>query len=172
MSGSQQVRVLVVEDDAADLELVARALDKEGILFESVSTLGDAIEVSQVESFDLVLLDLNLPNSVGTRTVELFSAGLTSQALVVVCSDFELDDDMSEACIQAGANLVMSKADLHKSSMGLFVEALRSIAYLQRKQLRATAERRLITHDGVNKNVQEALGASRQLLSRLSTVVA
>jgi CheY-like chemotaxis protein len=63
----QQLRVLHVEDDFADAMLVQHAVCESGdfdIAFEVVGTLKAAKRRLAREAFDLVLLDLRLPDSV------------------------------------------------------------------------------------------------------------
>lgn len=58
---SADVRLLVVDDDPMQLELVQRALGHEGFVVETTSSLAAA--KAAVESFgpDLVLVDVNIP---------------------------------------------------------------------------------------------------------------
>ena len=53
--------VLVVEDEFAIRELVDYNLSKEGYRVSSVWSGEDALAVVQIQSFDLVILDLMLP---------------------------------------------------------------------------------------------------------------
>ncbi|MBO6795982.1 response regulator [Maricaulis sp.] len=64
---NQSLRVLHVEDDFADAMLVQHAVCEAGdfdIAFEVAGTLKDAKRKLAKEEFDLVLLDLRLPDSV------------------------------------------------------------------------------------------------------------
>jgi DNA-binding response OmpR family regulator len=58
---SSEVRLLVVDDDPMQLELVQRALGHEGFVVETSSTIAAAAVA--VESFgpDVVLVDVNMP---------------------------------------------------------------------------------------------------------------
>ncbi len=64
-------RVLMIEDNKSDARLVqAMVSDVGGDRFhlEHVSTLGAGLDRLNTSSFDLILLDLNLPDSVGLET--------------------------------------------------------------------------------------------------------
>jgi len=62
------IRVLVVEDNPGDLVLVRRMLEREIFKVTAAATLTSALE--QLRSkFDIVLLDLDLPDSFGLETL-------------------------------------------------------------------------------------------------------
>ena len=68
------LRVLLVEDNPGDAELVRKSLtDARGPPFDlvAVDTLDDALEAGRNRPFDVVLLDLNLPDSDGVETVRI-----------------------------------------------------------------------------------------------------
>jgi two-component system, OmpR family, response regulator QseB len=59
------MRVLIVEDDESIAAGMAAMLKAEGYAVDAVPTLGQATVALRVESFDGVLLDLNLPDGDG-----------------------------------------------------------------------------------------------------------
>ena len=56
------MRVLIVEDDDAIASPLAKGLEREGLSVDRVETGADALERSAAGSFDVVLLDLGLPD--------------------------------------------------------------------------------------------------------------
>lgn len=60
MSGAD-VRLLVVDDDPMQLELVQRALGHEGFVVETSSTLAAASAAVEAFGPDVVLVDVNIP---------------------------------------------------------------------------------------------------------------
>ena len=67
----KRLRVLVVEDNPADVELVREYMSDSGFIsfqIDSVSRLSEAIARLERESFDLLLIDLGLPDSRGLET--------------------------------------------------------------------------------------------------------
>ena len=56
------MRVLVVEDDRALGEVVRRGLAEDGHAVDLVTTVAAADEAVHVENYDLVVLDLGLPD--------------------------------------------------------------------------------------------------------------
>ena len=59
------VRVLVVDDNTELLELVATALEREAHRVTSVTTIASATLQLDAESFDVIVLDLGLPDGSG-----------------------------------------------------------------------------------------------------------
>lgn len=73
MTGLETVRILLVEDNPGDALLVRTTLKDPGTSgFEvtNAERLGKALELLAREDFDVVLLDLSLPDSQGLDTVE------------------------------------------------------------------------------------------------------
>lgn len=91
----QPYRILLVEDDLEDARLVRRQLQASRLArFEVVheTRLGAAAQTATKSLFDLVLLDLNLPDCTGLETVDYFTATWSSGPIVVLTG---LDDDLT-----------------------------------------------------------------------------
>ena len=61
------MKVLLVEDDAALSELLSGALVDAGLLVETAATGADADFLVRTEHYDVVILDMGLPDGDGTR---------------------------------------------------------------------------------------------------------
>lgn len=61
------MKVLLVEDDQALCTALARALTDAGLLVETSGTGSDADFLVRTERYDVVILDLGLPDGDGTR---------------------------------------------------------------------------------------------------------
>ena len=62
------MRILLVEDDVVLCDMMRRSLTQRGHRVEVATTLDEARHWWRVQSFDAVLLDLNLPESVQARS--------------------------------------------------------------------------------------------------------
>ena len=106
--------MLIIEDNSDDLFLTIELLKRinESVTIQSATTLQAGIELlRQAESVDVVLLDLNLPDSSGRETVEALRAADPDVALVVLTGQ---DDVMiGRECIEAGADDFACKNDLN-----------------------------------------------------------
>ena len=76
--------VLVVDDDAMTLFIVASFLRNEGYQVETVSTVKEALEYLLDKRPQLVLLDMELPDGHGSELVELLRAHEITLPIVVM----------------------------------------------------------------------------------------
>ncbi|WP_417494818.1 response regulator [Maricaulis sp.] len=94
---NQALHVLHVEDDFADAMLVQHAVCEAGdfdISFEVVRTLREAKVRMQAGGFDLILLDLRLPDSVHpTETLEVARNTAGSTPVLVLSGSMAVDRD-------------------------------------------------------------------------------
>lgn len=82
------MRVLIVEDDAGIASGLAATLKAAGYAVDVCGTLGQASAALQVEAFDLVLLDLNLPDGDGIDWLRrLRASGQPMPVLIMTARD-------------------------------------------------------------------------------------
>ncbi len=101
------MRLLLVEDDASLGRVLVRGLSEEGHAVDHASTIADAGESLAVNSYDLVVLDLGLPDGDGVdfcRSIR--SAGAGTPILMLTARD-----GLSEkvAGLDAGADDYLTK---------------------------------------------------------------
>jgi signal transduction histidine kinase/DNA-binding response OmpR family regulator len=104
----KSLKVLLVEDNPGDARLVRETFrDKTGVRITHTESLAGCIETLENESFDVVLLDLGLPDSNGLETVQTFVKKFPDTPLIVLTG---LDDDEAGiAAVQAGAEDYLTK---------------------------------------------------------------
>jgi PAS domain S-box-containing protein len=113
MTHSESLRILVVEDNPGDFFLVGEYL-KEGPWQLSIShaqRLSDGISQSRFNQFDLVLLDLSLPDSSGIEGVRRMLQTL-NQVPLVVLTGME-DERYGVESMQLGAQDYLVKDQLN-----------------------------------------------------------
>ncbi|WP_281301198.1 MULTISPECIES: response regulator transcription factor [unclassified Iodidimonas] len=76
-------RILLVEDDTDNREMIARFLARGGHHVDSVANGADALEKGAEQSFDLAIIDLGLPDIDGIILVRQFSRRLGVPVLVL-----------------------------------------------------------------------------------------
>lgn len=107
------MRILLVEDVAADARLVRETLSGvRGALFEveSRTTLADGMRRASEAPFDVILLDLGLPDSRGVETLRRAVEASPSVAIVVLTG---LDDEeLAAEALQHGAQDYLDKGRL------------------------------------------------------------
>jgi len=106
---AQPSRILVVDDNAANRDLLARRLARQGHEVVTAASGGEGLELAEGQPFDLVLLDLIMPDMSGFDLLRrLKTAEATSHVPVVVVSALnELDSVVR--CIELGAEDYLTK---------------------------------------------------------------
>lgn len=104
MVGKRQIRILHVEDDADLSHVIAQALEGKAEL-ATAPTLRDATRLLEQEEFDLVILDLGLPDGSGAQLLERFPSLRDKTLPVLILSanepDAELRDRVASALVKA-----------------------------------------------------------------------
>jgi len=78
------MRALVVEDDPVSLRLIESALAADRIVYESCTTGEDGIELAKLYDFDIIVLDIRLPDIEGYEVVRrLRSARVRTPILIL-----------------------------------------------------------------------------------------
>jgi signal transduction histidine kinase len=165
---SRVTRLLLVEDNPGDAGLVEAALgeistpDDE---FQSVHAvrLGQAFEYAAEMSFDLILLDLSLPDAKGLDTVMRMTAAAPSVPIVVMTGM----DDQSVAieAMRLGAQDYLVKGQVDEAMLG------RTIRYaIERKKAEAEINRQLERQKVLN-DINRAIASTLDLQSVMNILL-
>jgi diguanylate cyclase (GGDEF)-like protein len=138
-SGRSQLRmptrILLIEDVVVTAEIVKAYLDAapNAVLVESAGSLGAALERIANSAFDLIMADLNLPDSKGLATLDRLTHA-TDRLIIVLTS--EDDPRLREAAIARGAYDFLQKDQLNRSTLNQLVR----LATIQANTFRALRE--------------------------------
>ncbi len=115
--------ILIVEDEPGDHALVVNYLGHKSFSHGAdvpslvwAKTLGEGLAAAQGTRFDLVLLDLSLPDSAGLQTVSAMTAALPGTPVVVLTGHD--DDELAMAALGAGAQDFLVKGEFDQRSLG------------------------------------------------------
>lgn len=110
--GEEELRLLLVEDNPADVDLVREYLAEGGVsaTLRVSATLGDALSRIEEGGWSLVLLDLNLPDSRGLETLEGV-LGSNEDLPVVVLTGLG-DEETGAAALRGGAQDFLPKDEI------------------------------------------------------------
>jgi diguanylate cyclase (GGDEF)-like protein len=113
------MKILLVDDDQLDRALVIRALQKSDLsaqISEAV-TVDQGLEMYATNAYDIVLLDYQLPQRNGIEMiVELRNESKDNSIAIVMMSSSE-DEDLSLACIRAGAQDFLLKSEISSARL-------------------------------------------------------
>jgi len=133
------IRVLLVEDNPGDVRLfseLVRSTGAKSFAFEHVSTLRGAIEKLSSSEFDVVLLDLTLPDEQGLATLHRTHAHEPNVPIVVLTG--RGDEALAVQAVRAGAQDYLFKGrvdgDLLVRSIRYATERGRSLQALERRE--------------------------------------
>ena len=125
------INVLLIDDDLADRQLARLALDKADagmFKIEFATCLNDAESQLRSNEFDVLLLDLGLPESCGMETLVSVRA-INASIPIVVLTDLS-DEQTALDCLNQGAQDYLLKSHLALETLS------RSVRYaIQRQQL-------------------------------------
>jgi len=103
-------KILVVDDSKVMREMIVACLrGLPGVEFTQASSGLEAIERLSLAVFDLVLLDLNMPDIGGFEVVEFVRGQDTLRSLPIIVVTTRGDDGSRERALQAGASRFMTK---------------------------------------------------------------
>lgn len=126
----QALKVLMVEDLEADVRLFKEMMqvsDGPGLTLHRVAKVREAVEFLGREEIDLILLDLNLPDSRGIRTFERVARAARQPIIVLSGLD---DEDLAIEAVHKGAQDYLVKWDADRKMM------MRAMLYaIERHQL-------------------------------------
>lgn len=121
---NNQLNLLIVEDNPADARLVKEVIyDSQSgfrtnlnFQIEHASTLLEATEFLTTAVFDLILLDLSLPDSQGLSTFDTLNATVKNNIPIVILSGLT-DEQMAIDAMQHGAQDYLLKNDIVASNI-------------------------------------------------------
>ena len=105
----KRARVLVVDDDPASRKLVKSILTPMGVVVEEAANGREAIEMVDSSTWDVVLLDLNMPDMDGFRVLGLIRIKYPMEKLPVVMVTGQDDAEARLNALQLKANDFLGK---------------------------------------------------------------
>jgi two-component system, cell cycle response regulator len=154
---TEKYSVLLIEDDPGDARLVAEVLKHAGNIqftLEMVNTLADGLAKLSEQPFDVVLLDLSLPDSFGVTTMDQVLEQAPDQPIIALTG--AKDEQLALELSKKGAQDYLVKSEIP----GLVLA--RSIAY---------AVERKTTELKLNRTVDALKTANHKILEQQKSVI-
>lgn len=105
--------ILCIEDDRFIGEMYVRSMRKAGYEVDWVVGGNDAIAAATSKQYDLILLDIMLPEKIGTEVLKILreSDSIPASTRIIVLTNFDQDEE-SRMAMEAEADGYLIKADL------------------------------------------------------------
>ena len=118
--------ILMIEDDRFIGEMYVRSLKKTGYEVDWMIDGNDGLIAARNKEYDLILLDVMLPERRGTDILEALRGGkedLIPHSKVIILTNFEQDDE-SRIAMERHANGYLIKAEITPSKLLTVIEQL------------------------------------------------
>lgn len=101
------MRVLAVEDEDRLLGILQRTLKAEGFSVDGVTTAHDALEQVKLNHYDLIILDLQLPDGSGTTLLRQLRQQQRKMPVLILTARGDIDSKIEN--FEAGADDYLTK---------------------------------------------------------------
>lgn len=162
---TESVRILHIEDNPWDRRLISRILSavrSPSFVLTAAGTLSEGLLRIQSDSPDIILLDLNLPDSQGLPTLFAVANRLT-HVPIVICSAID-DEDTAVQAVQGGAQDYLMKGKINSDIL------VRTVRYaLERTRIEDSLR---AAHDNLERRVRERTSDLEAANERLTGEIA
>lgn len=125
-------RILIVDDDPHIGNMLGRMVRKAGHEVQCAFRLDEALEMASSNDFDLVLLDVNLPDGSGLDALPQFTETRSRPEVIIITGEGHADG--AELAIRSGAWDYIQKPS---SIENVKLSVLRALQYREEKQARS-----------------------------------
>ncbi len=140
----EHFKILLFEDNSADADFVGECLEQSNLSFEmlAVKCLADGLQALQAQTFDLILLDLSLPDSGGIATLQAVVGSARDEVIIVLTGAD--DEELSLKALQEGAQDYLCKDRL---SGEVLRRSIRAAIERANRMKRVTSQTREVQHN-------------------------
>ena len=115
------MRVLLIEDDAATAQSIELMLKSEGFNVYTTALGEEGVDLGKIYDYDLILLDLNLPDMSGLDVLRTLRVGKINTPIMILSGSAEIDTKVKT--LGGGADDYMTKP-FHKDEMVARIHAV------------------------------------------------
>src|ERR1043165_3936645 len=108
------MRVLLIEDDSATAQTIELMLKSEGFNVYTTSLGEEGVDLGKIYDYDLILLDLNLPDMSGLDVLRQLRVGKVNTPVMILSGTTEIDTKVKT--FGGGADDYMTKP-FHKMEL-------------------------------------------------------
>ncbi len=159
----EQAKILLVDDQPANLEVLEKALVKNHYTITKVYSGQQALELSTIDQFALIILDVQMPEMDGFQTAtKLRERESTKHIPIIFITAIHLDEENIFRGYQTGAVDYLTKPirlDILRSKVNVFVKL-----YQQKKQLEKANDQLQQANQNLTQANQELKSTRSQLI--------
>jgi two-component system cell cycle response regulator CtrA len=162
------MRALVIEDDPVSAKLIESALKGENIVFEAAACGEDGIELAKLYDFDIIVLDLRLPDIDGYEVVRRLRTARVETPVLILSGRTDTTDKVRG--LVGGADDYLTKP-FNKAELVARIQAIvrrskgHSESVIRTGRLVVNMEARLVDVDGKRLHVTGKEYSILELLS-------
>ncbi len=108
INGSQKAKVLIAEDQELNQEIMLELLERKGVNCDIAENGVEAIEKFKKESYDLILMDCQMPVMDGYDAARNIRKMKVEQPEIIAMTAYAMKDD-EKKCLEAGMDDYLSK---------------------------------------------------------------
>jgi len=121
---NQKKNILIVDDDKSILNIFARILRKEGYDVDTAETGQETVEKMKIQAYDLVLIDVKLPDTNGTDLLSKIHTSYPKTVKIAITGFPSLED--ATKTIDRGATAYIVKPIKSQELIKLIHEKLKN----------------------------------------------
>jgi two-component system cell cycle response regulator CtrA len=162
------MRALMIEDDPVSARLIEAALRSESIVFEPTDRGEEGIELAKLYDFDIIILDLRLPDIDGYEVVRRLRAARVATPVLILSGRSDTNDKVRG--LTTGADDYLTKP-FNKAELAARIQAIvrrskgHAASVIQTGRLLVNMDSRSVEIDGRRLHVTGKEYAILELLS-------
>src|SRR5688572_33193704 len=149
VTSAEPARLLVIDDNKLNRMVLSRSLEQQGHVVETASDGREGLEKLRASSFDLVLLDIEMPEMNGFQVLEACLNDVELRQIPIIMTSAMEELDAVVKCVELGAEDYLTKP------VNPILLRARVNASLEKKRLRD--EQRKLFRTFATKEVAEEL---------------
>ena len=124
------MRVLIVEDDKNAAEIITKALRREGFTCDGTDTGEDAIHLAKISNYDVILLDMMLPDGPGMEVIRRLR-GHNDYTPIVILSALDSISDKVNGLSKGADDYIQKPASIQELIARLQAVVRRKMGYAE-----------------------------------------
>ncbi len=102
-------KILVVDDEALNRDVIRKVLTKEGFFILEASNGKESLEVLKYNSIDLILMDIMMPIMDGFKAIEAIKKQTLYENLPIIAITALSDTQTHQKALKLGAKMLIAK---------------------------------------------------------------